>query len=198
MEYLESLSENSNSYFDKQKKKKCKARVYNSYKKNSKNKKKIFSDKSLSKFHHFEKNDKIGLMHECQSHIIASILDPNYKKDLNEKYHHFLEKAKFKLSNDFDEKNSKKFLNKKDKYLKEMILSDVIENENNNNSNLLGSIKEKIKFPSHKNINNYFIIITDYDEEQEQKSKNTNLKRKSKFNRNEISSKEKNKKEHRC
>ena len=194
MENLDYFSENSTSNSAKKNMKKHKNRVFNSYKKNSKYK--TFSDKSLSKFHHFEKNDKIGLMHECQSHIIASILDPNYKKDLNEKYHHFLEKAKFKLSNDFDEKNSKKFLNKKDKYLKEMILSDVIENENNNNSNLLGSIKEKIKFPSHKNINNYFIIITDYDEEQ--KSKNTNLKRKSKFNRNEISSKEKNKKEHRC
>ena len=194
MEYIENLSENSTSNSTKKKMKKYKSRVYNSYKKNSKNK--TFSDKSLSKFHHFEKHDKISLLHECQSHIIASIHDPNYKKDLNEKYHHFLDKAKFKLSNAFDEKNSKKFLNKKDKYLKEMILSDVIENENNNNSNLLGDIKEKLKYPSHKNINNYFIIITDYDEEQ--KSKNTNHQRKSKFNGNGTSSKEKKKKEHKC
>ena len=194
MEYIENLSENSTSNSAKKKMKKYKARVYNSYKKNSKNK--TFSDKSLSKFHHFEKHDKISLIHECQSHIIASMHDPNYKKDLNEKYHNFLDKAKFKLSNAFDEKNSKKFLNKKDKYLKEIILSDVIENENNNNSNLLGDIKEKLKYPSHKNINKYFIIITDYDEEK--KSKNTNQQRKSKFNRNGTSSKDKKKKVHKC
>jgi hypothetical protein len=194
MENLENLSENSTSNSTKKKMKKYKSRVYNSYKKNSKNK--TFSDKSLSKFHHFEKHDKISLIHECQSHIIASMHDPNYKKDLNEKYHNFLDKAKFKLSNAFDEKNSKKFLNKKDKYLKEIILSDVIENENNNNSNLLGDIKEKLKYPSHKNINNYFIIITDYDEEK--KSKNTNQQRKSKFNRNGTSSKDKKKKVHKC
>ena len=189
MEYIENLSENSTSNSAKKKMKKYKARVYNSYKKNSKNK--TFSDKSLSKFHHFEKHDKISLIHECQSHIIASMHDPNYKKDLNEKYHNFLDKAKFKLSNAFDEKNSKKFLNKKDKYLKEIILSDVIENENNNNSNLLGEIKENIKFQSHKNINNYFIVITDYDEEK--KSKNTNHQKKSRFNMNKTSSKEKRK-----
>jgi hypothetical protein len=186
MEYIENLSENSTSNSAKKKMKKYKARVYNSYKKNSKNK--TFSDKSLSKFHHFEKHDKISLLHE---HIIASIHDPNYKKDLNEKYHNFLDKAKFKLSNAFDEKNSKKFLNKKDKYLKEIILSDVIENENNNNSNLLGDIKENIKFQSHKNINNYFIVITDYDEEK--KSKNTNHQKKSRFNMNGTRSKEKRK-----
>jgi len=190
MDHLEYLSENSNSISAKKKMKKYKTRVYNSFKKNSKNK--TFSDKSISKFHHFEKHDKISLTHECQSHIIANILDPNYKKDLNEKYQHFLNERKFKLSNAFDEKNSKKFLNKKDKYMKEIILSDIIENENQNDSNLLGSIKEKVKFQSHKNINNYFIIITDYDEEK--KSKNTNAQRKSKFNRNGASSKEKNKK----
>ena len=187
MDHLEYLSENSNSISAKKKMKKYKTRVYNSFKKNSKNK--TFSDKSISKF---EKHDKISLTHECQSHIIANILDLNYKKDLNEKYQHFLNERKFKLSNAFDEKNSKKFLNKKDKYMKEIILSDIIENENQNDSNLLGSIKEKVKFQSHKNINNYFIIITDYDEEK--KSKNTNAQRKSKFNRNGASSKEKNKK----
>jgi hypothetical protein len=189
MENLENLSENSTSNSAKSKMKKNKARVFNSYKKNSKNK--TFSDKSLSKFHHFEKHDKISLLHGCQSHIISNIHDPNYKKDLNEKYHHFLNKEKFKLSNAFDEKNSKKFLDKKDKYLKKIILSDIIENENNNNSNLLGDIKENIKFQSHKNINNYFIVITDYDEEK--KSKNTNHQKKSRFNMNGTRSKEKRK-----
>ena len=183
LELLENLPSNS----VKKKMKKYKSREYNSYKKNSKNK--TFSDKSISKFHHFEKNDKFRLTHEYQSHIIANILDPNYKKDLNEIYHHFLDKAKFKLSNAYDEKNSKKFLIKKDKYLKEIILSDVIENENKDSPNLLGSIKENAKFQSHKNINKYFIVITDYD--QEKKSKNSYARKKSRFSRNGTCSKEK-------
>ena len=186
MQNLE-LSENLPSNSVKKKMKKYKSREYNSYKKNSKNK--TFSDKSISKFHHFEQNDKFRLTHEYQSHIIANILDPNYKKDLNEIYHHFLDKAKFKLSNAYDEKNSKKFLIKKDKYLKEIILSDVIENENKDSPNLLGSIKENVKFKSHKNINKYFIVITDYD--QEKKSKNSYARKKSRFSRNGTCSKEK-------
>lgn len=185
MEKFEYFSENSTSLSAKKKMKKSKSRVYNSYKKNSKNK--TLSDKSI-KFHHFDKHDKISLNHECKSHIITNILDPNYKKDLNEKYHHFLDKTKFKLSNEFDEKNSKKFLNKKDKYLKKIILSDVIENEDNNNSNLLGSVNERVKYQSHKNIHNYFIVITDYDEEK--KSKNSHAPKKSRFSKKVACSKE--------
>ena len=187
MQNSEYLSENLPSNSVKKKMKKYKSREYNSYKKNSKNK--TFSDKSISKFHHFEKHDKFSLTHECQSHILANILDPNYKKDLYEIYHHFLDKAKFKLSNAYDEKNSKKFLIKKDKYLKEIILSDVIENENKDSPNLLGSIKENVKFQSHKNIHKYFIVITDYD--QEKKSKNSHAPKKSRFSRNGTCSKEK-------
>ena len=55
---------------------------------------------------------------------------------------------KFKLSNNFDEKHSKKFLVKKDKCLERIIISDEIEN---NNKDL--DLKKK-KFSTQKNIHN--------------------------------------------
>ena len=54
-------------------------------------------------------------------------MNSKYKKDLSEKFSEFLNKSKFKLSNHFDEKHAKKFLDKKDKCLKRIKLSDIIE-----------------------------------------------------------------------
>ena len=90
-------------------------------------------------------------------------------------YSEFLYAKKFKLSNEFDAKHSKKFLEQKDKYLERIILSDVIEadesytvqeatcptNENINNSK---SIKRR-KSNTQKNLKNYCIIISNYDDE---------------------------------
>lgn len=102
---------------------------------------------------------------ECQSNNI-NILDPNYKKNLFEKFSLFLDKKKFKLSNNFDAKNSKKFLDKKDKYLSKIILSDEIENEKNNDDSLKKISKDKkSKFKTEKNVHQYFIVISNYDED---------------------------------
>ena len=47
----------------------------------------------------------------------------------------FLKSKKFKISNEFDAKNSKKFLDKKDKYMQKIVLNDVIENNDKNDEN---------------------------------------------------------------
>ena len=68
-----------------------------------------------------------------------------------------MKKKKFKISTKFNAKNSEKFLAKKDKCLERIILSDIIENDNDFNY--------KKKYETQKNLNNYYIIVTNYDEE---------------------------------
>ena len=58
-----------------------------------------------------------------------AIFDENYRKDLFEKYSIFLKEKKFKISNNFDAKNSQKFLENKNKCLERIILSDLIDNK---------------------------------------------------------------------
>ena len=112
-------------------------------------------------------------------------IDENYQKDLFVKFFKFLNKKKFKISNKFDAKNSKKFMDKKNKCLEKIILSDIIENTTNDcdskktcveNSNHDYDSKRSLinmnkKFRTEKNMNKYFIVITNYDEEL--KSKNS-------------------------
>lgn len=81
----------------------------------------------------------------------------NYKKELFKKFYYFLKKKKFKISKKFNAKNSQKFLEKKDKCLERIILSDIIENDND--------LNYKKKYETQKNLNNYYIIVTNYDEE---------------------------------
>jgi len=121
----------------------------------------------------------------------ASILSSEYKKDLFEKFSNFLDKKKFKLCNNFDARNSKKFLSKKDKCLEKIVLSDKIENEEDDNLRKLGTIdsKSKEKFKTEKNIHKYFIVISNYDEEQ--KSKNNSKKKKNKLNKTKTINKQK-------
>ncbi len=121
----------------------------------------------------------------------ASILSSEYKKDLFEKFSNFLDKKKFKLCNNFDARNSKKFLSKKDKCLEKIVLSDKIENEDCDNLRKLGTIdsKNKEKFKTEKNIHKYFIVISNYDEEQ--KSKNNSKKKKNKLNKTKTINKQK-------
>ena len=101
-------------------------------------------------------------------------LSVNYNKDIYNKYSLFLQSKKFKISNEFDAKNSKKFLNKKDKYMKKMVLSDTIEKEEKNKDN---NEKEKKKDNNEKeknlkprrsgnynNTSNFCIIVSDYDD----------------------------------
>ena len=129
---------------------------------------------NLIEIRHFDKLEKIPKNNECQSHNLK-ILDPNYKKDLFEKFSEFLDKKKFKLSNNFDAKNSKKFLDKKDKCLERIILSDIIENGDTNDNIEAKDNKDKIKFKTQKQIQKYFIVISNYDDEV--KYKNNRKKR---------------------
>ena len=124
------------------------------------------------KYHSTKNNYLIKIHHlEKSSNNNITSLNSNYRKDLSEIFSLFLNKKKFKMSNHYDEKHSKKFLDKKNKCLEKIILSDVIENDKdkNNKKNSLYDIT-KIKFKTQKSLNKYYIIITNYDEEV----KNTN------------------------
>ena len=141
--------------------------------KNKRKPQKFNSNKNnLIEIRHFDKLEKIPKNNDCQSHNLQK-LNPNYKKDLFEKFSEFLDKKKFKLSNNFDAKNSKKFLHKKDKSLERIILSDIIEN-GDNNDNMEAKVNED-KFKTQKQINKYFIVISNYDDEV--KYKNNRKKR---------------------
>jgi hypothetical protein len=143
--------------------------------KNKKKSQKFHSNKNnLIKIRHFDKLEKIPKNNECQSHNLK-ILDRNYKKDLFEKFSEFLDKKKFKLSNNFDAKNSKKFLDKKDKCLERIILSDIIENDDNNDNTEATDNEDKFKFKTQKQINKYIIVVSNYDDEV--KNKNNRKKR---------------------
>ena len=147
---------------------------YNSYKTNKKSNKSKHQKKNLHTFkYHSTKNNYLIKIHhlEKSSNNNITSLNSNYRKDLSEIFSLFLNKKKFKMSNDYDEKHSKKFLDKKNKCLEKIILSDVIENDKdkNNKKNSLYDITKK-KFKTQKNVNKYYIIITNYDEEV----KNTN------------------------
>jgi len=160
---------------NKKNQKKHKTHVHNSSKNKKSHHSKYYSNKNnnLIKIHSFDSSGKAPFKKDCQSNNI-SILDPNYKKDLFEKFSLFLDKKKFKLSNNFDAKNSKKFLDKKDKCLSKIILSDIIENEKNNDDSLKKNSKGKrAKFKTHKNVHQYFIVVSNYDEDLKNK---TNIK----------------------
>ena len=160
---------NSNSIKKKSRKK------HETSSKGKKSLQKFHSNKNnLIQIHHFDKIEKIQKNKECQSHNLK-ILDPNYKKDLFEKFSEFLDKKKFKLSNNFDAKNSKKFLDKKDKCLERIILSDDIENDDNNDNMELFVKENKFIFKTKKQINKYFIVVSNYDDEV--KYKNNRKKR---------------------
>ena len=74
--------------------------------------------------------DELSLNENIKTNIKTNknvvILNTKYKQDLFEKFSEFLNKNKFKISNNFDEKHSKKFLDKKDKCLERIIISDII------------------------------------------------------------------------
>ena len=109
-----------NFYHDKQKKKSRKHR---------KNKCQSNKDANLiSRNHKYYDLENLSTDKKDSVNNIFSIKQ-NYKKDLFDKYSEFLDIKKFKISNNFDAKNSKKFLEKKNKCLEKIILSDKIENE---------------------------------------------------------------------
>ena len=86
---------------------------YNSVKKIKNYRKKVNSSKNNLISRYFEGFQNNSRKKESKSHnrII------NYKRQLFKIFYAFLKKKKFKLSNKFDAKHSKKFLDKKDKCL---------------------------------------------------------------------------------
>lgn len=171
-----SLERNISKNSSKKHKKKHKTHVHNSSKSKNSHHRKYYSNKNNNfvKIHSFDYSEKTLSKKECQSNNI-SILDPNYKKTLFKKFSLFLDKKKFKLSNNYDAKNSKKFLDKKDKCLSKIILSDKIENEKNNEDSLKKMKKDNhSKYKTHKNVRKYFIVVSNYDEDLKNK---TNIKK---------------------
>ena len=102
---------------------------------NSKNNNKMKNYKSQSnttlKLNKLEKNEESLLKRE--SHKVP--LSQYYNKELSKKYANFLKSKRFKISNIFDEKNSKKFLDKKDKCMQRIVLPDIIDEKNKDNPN---------------------------------------------------------------
>ena len=129
--------------------------------------------------HKFHELEKLSTEKATSSNNIC-LISQNYKKNLFDKFSDFLDKKKFKISNNFDAKNSKKFLEKKNKCLEKIILSDKIEKERSNEKEIsFDSTYKKKKFRTQKSIHKYFIVISNYDEEKRrnsENSKNSNLK----------------------
>ena len=64
-------------------------------------------------------------------------------------------------------------MDKKDKCLSKIILSDIIENEKNNDDSLKKNSKGKRAiFKTHKNVHQYFIALSNYDEDLKNKTNN--------------------------
>ena len=133
--------------------------------------------------HHFDTHESFSEQKISQSANNLKIYEPNYRKYLFKKYSNFLNKKKFTLSNVFDEKHCKKFLDKKNKCLEEIILSDEIKEEENdkkiykkkeNNESEENSNRSKkfTRFNTDKNVKKYYIVISDYDEELRSKKNN--------------------------
>lgn len=121
------------------------------------------SNNNLMTIHSFNQSENSSRQRKSKSNNRS--IDTKYKKELFKKFYAFLKKKKFKISKKFNAKNSKKFLETKNKCLERIILSDIIEDKNN--------LNYKHKYVSHKNIHNYYIVITDYDENIKNCNNNT-------------------------
>jgi len=109
---------------------------------------------------------------EKQDSFFKSNYTSNYNKELIQKFSTFLQTKKFKISNEFDAKNSKKFLDKKDKYLEKIVLTDIIENNENKDSEQANKRGNRRKSGTqNNNIKNYFIVVTNYDDETQNEKK---------------------------
>ena len=172
------MEEKNNSYIIKKEKNKSNRKKRKAYETHSN--KNLLNGKYISVHSNKTNNikafhlDKVSLDRDAKSNNLKS-LNSKYKKDLSEKFSEFLNKNKFKLSNNFDEKNSKKFLNKKDKCLERIIISDIIEKENSKDNSSDKNLRRRKTIANKKSFNKYFIVISNYDEEI--KYRNTPKKR---------------------
>ena len=122
---------------------------------------------------------ELSLFKDPKSHNIH--ISNNYNKKLNKIFSLFLQKKKFKIQNEFDEKNAKKFLEKKNKCLERLILCDEIEKIENIDNEIKdespqSKLKKKLnksrrKSGTHSKVKNYCIIVSDYDDESKNEIK---------------------------
>ena len=133
----------------------------NSNNKNKNNNYKCQSN-TLITFNKLEKHEESPL--KRKNHKVP--LSQYYNEELSKLYSNFLKSKRFKISNVFDAKNSKKFLDKKDKCMQRIVLSDIIEEKKKDdpNENEKGKApKSSRKTGIQNNIKNYCIVISDYD-----------------------------------
>lgn len=156
-----SMSQNSSIKGKTSKRKSKKKLSVSKSSKNAKYKSQSNKNNRLNK-DNFEKNESSSLFNKESKNL-------NYKEELYKTFSNFLYIKKFKLSNEFDSRNSKKFLEQKNKYLERIVLSDVIENDDNNTMKdsieLNNKNNKRRKSGTPKNLKNYCIIITNYDDD---------------------------------
>ena len=97
----------------------------------NKNKNKKSQSNNILKINKLEIHEESPL--KRKSHKLP--LSQYYNKELSKIYANFLKSKRFKISNIFDEKNSKKFLDKKDKCMQRIVLPDIIDEKNKDNPN---------------------------------------------------------------
>ena len=95
----------------------------------------------------------------------------NYNNELYNKFSNFLKEKKFKISDEFNAKNSKNFLVKKNKCLEKIVLSDIIENENNIEDSTPKIKRNNSKRKMTKGPKNYCIIVSNYDDKTQDEKK---------------------------
>lgn len=135
-------------------------------KKKSKDSEKFFNFNSQSNKTNLIQNEKFVKHEESlfknQTNSYNIHLSHNYKEELYKKFSVFLQSKKFKISNQFDEKNSKKFLDSKNDAMEEIQLNDelleldtknkIVNNKKDNNkrSKYGSSLKLKTQYVNVK------------------------------------------------
>lgn len=163
--YISENSENNNSSMNLKSPKSSKIKKQKTHNKNT-------NSKDFHKFKYKSNNNGLSKSAKLEKHEVPILQTKNihtdsYNKELYNKYINFLQSKKFRISNEFDAKNSKKFLEKKNKCMQRIILSDIIENNENDINKSENNEKEhkpKSGRKSANHSNNFCIIISDYDD----------------------------------
>ena len=165
-ENLSYISENSSVNISSNNSKTPKSNKSKKQKTNRNSKSKDFQNFTHKSNNALSKSAKL-IKHEIPILETKNIHSDPYYKELYNKYINFLQNKKFRISNEFDAKNSKKFLDKKNKCMERIILSDIIDNNENDNNKKEKNEKESRRRSRRKSVkhdNNFCIIISDYDD----------------------------------
>ena len=116
---------------------------------------KNISSNDINIKHHYNKNSPIANNFQRENQIYKNDLDKSQDKQIKIN----LVSQKFKIANDFNEKNSNKFLNEKDECLREIFLTDKIEEDESFHffiKNEKGNIYELSPIRKNKNNDNLY------------------------------------------